>query len=166
MGAESMSAPVLIGLGLWMVGVLLVPFFNKRRQRLGDMAAATIVVEQPRAVLLQDLSETVGSDGAQFTFDPAQLAIYGRYELQTLEAILRDPPKSPEALNRVKEVAKTIQRKINYPMPIGSGGEWDFLLEFYRCQREFLESRQLFGDTRENKFHAEKSEDSEAGRNG
>jgi len=27
-------------------------------------------------------------------------------------------------------------------------------MEFYRQQREFLESRNLFGDTREDKFHA------------
>ncbi|WP_264212314.1 RDD family protein [Leisingera thetidis] len=138
----------------WSLSVLSVPFLNRRRQRLGDMIAGTLVVEQPRAVLLPDLTDSAAGAAAQFVFDAEQLAVYGRYELQTLEAILRDPPKSPQARRHVSEVAQTIRRKIGGLDSLPAGAEWDFLLEFYRQQRAFLESRHLLGDSRENKHHA------------
>ena len=153
-GATGFPWPITTAMLVWTFGVLLVPFFNKRRQRLGDMIAGTIVVDQPKAVLLPDLTQTAtATRGARFVFDPSHLGIYGRYELQTLEQILRDPPKTPEARTRVSEVTQTILKKIDYPERVGRREEWDFLTEFYRQQREYLESRHLFGDSRENKFH-------------
>lgn len=143
----------------YVLGVCLVPFFNKRRQRLGDMIAGTLVVEHPQAQLLPDLTESTTAKGARFTFSPDQLGIYGRYELQTLERILRQPPKTPETRQGVSDVVRTIRRKIRYPDQIAPSDEWEFLTEFYRKQREFLESRQLFGDSRENKFHDQEPSD-------
>lgn len=143
-----------LALGGWMVAVLLVPLFNKKRLRLGDMIAGTLVVDNPKAILLPDLAVRKSKQETTFVFDASHLDIYGRYELQTLEEILREPPKSPQAVTRVSEVARTIQRKINYVDQVLPTDYWDFLSEFYRQQREFLESRQLFGDARESKYHS------------
>jgi uncharacterized RDD family membrane protein YckC len=147
------SGWVGLALTLWMVLVLCVPLFNKRRQRLGDMIAGTLVVDQPTAVLLPDLAATQGTAGVGFVFQPEQLDVYGRFELQTLEQILRNRPKTEEQRQRVSDVVHTIRRKIKFEEDVAARDEWDFLTDFYRQQREFLESRHLFGDTREDKFH-------------
>jgi len=147
------SGWVGLALTLWMVLVLCVPLFNKRRQRLGDMIAGTLVVDQPTAVLLPDLAATQGTTGVGFVFQPEQLDVYGRFELQTLEQILRNRPKTEEQRRRVSDVVHTIRRKIKFEEDVAARDEWDFLTDFYRQQREFLESRHLFGDTREDKFH-------------
>lgn len=147
------SGWVGLALTLWMVLVLCVPLFNKRRQRLGDMIAGTLVVDQPTAVLLPDLAATQGTAGVGFVFQPEQLDVYGRFELQTLEQILRNRPKTEEQGQRVSDVVHTIRRKIKFEEDVAARDEWDFLTDFYRQQREFLESRHLFGDTREDKFH-------------
>lgn len=164
-GAGNFHWFATLAIFLWSFGVLFVPLFNKRRQRLGDMIAGTIVVDQPKTVLLPDLTQTraAASDGARFVFDPSHLGVYGRYELQVLEQILRDPPKTPEARERVAEVVRAILRKIDYPETVARNEEWKFLHEFYRQQREFLESRHLFGDSRENKFHADTGKDNANG---
>lgn len=150
-GAGNTSGSVDLVLLVWFVAVLLVPVFNRRRQRLGDMLADTIVVETPRAVLLPDLSATEARRGYEFRAE--HLGIYGRYELQVLEEVLRTPPKTAEARARLSEIAQTIRRRTGYDETVPEAREWDFLMEFYRAQREFLESRHLFGDSRENKFH-------------
>ena len=147
------SGWVGLALTLWMVLVLCVPLFNKRRQRLGDMIAGTLVVDQPTAVLLPDLAATQGAAGVGFVFQPEQLDVYGRFELQTLEQILRNRPKTEEQRRRVSDVVHTIRRKVKFEEDVAARDEWDFLTDFYRQQREFLESRHLFGDTREDKFH-------------
>lgn len=152
-GAGDISDLTGLGLLVWAVAVLIVPFANRRRQRLGDMVAGTLVVEQPRAVLLPDLAEARASTGAQLLFDPAQLSVYGRFELQALETILRTPPKTAEGRKHVADVARTIRQKIGYKEQVLADGDWPFLLEFYRQQREFLEGRHLLGDSRENKHH-------------
>ena len=150
---SAMDTGIVVGLILsaWTLATVLVPVFNKRKQRLGDMVAGTIVVDNPKLELLPDLTQAAAVRGYEFRAE--HLAIYGRFELQTLEAILRTPPKTPEARKHVSEVAQTIRRRINYDEKLQESHEWDFLMEFYRQQREFLESRNLFGDTRENKFH-------------
>ncbi|WP_151719141.1 RDD family protein [Gemmobacter serpentinus] len=150
-GAANLSLwPGLI-LATWMIATLLVPIINRLNQRIGDMVAGTVVVETPRPQLLPDLSARAATRGYEFRAE--HLDIYGRFELQTLETILRNPPTSPEARKRVSEVAQTIRRRIRYDEDLPPAREWDFLLEFYRQQREYLESRNLFGDERQNKFH-------------
>ena len=152
LSAPGSSGAVSLLLLLWFIGVLFVPVLNRRRQRLGDMLADTIVVDTPRAVLLPDLSTVETRRG--YEFGPEHLDIYGRYELQTLEQVLRDPPKTREGHEKISAVAQTIRRRIAYDEVVPAAREWDFLMDFYRSQREFLESRHLFGDSRENKFHA------------
>ena len=141
-------------LTFWMLGTLLIPVISKRTQRLGDMIAGTLVVDQPATVLLPDLAVQETSNRVDFQFSPEQLGIYGRFELQTLEQILREPPRNKEAIDRLDAVAKTISRKIGYKGQLTPPEYLDFLADFYRQHREFLESKHLFGETREDKFHA------------
>lgn len=153
-GAAGTQGVMNIVLLVWFVGVLFVPVCNRRRQRLGDMMADTIVVDNPRALLLPDLSKTATRHGYEFSAE--HLDVYGRYELQVLEQLLREPPKSDEMRQRVSEVAQTIRRRIGYGETVPASREWDFLMDFYRSQRELLENRHLFGDSREDKFHTGK----------
>lgn len=141
---------------VWMCAIMLFPLMNKRRLRLGDLIAGTLVVDQPKAHLLPDLAAQKPKKDNAFVFDVSHLSIYGRFELQALEGILRERPKTQEAADRVAEVVKTIRRKINHVDPLQKHENWAFLTDFYRQQREYLESRQLFGDARENKYHSKK----------
>lgn len=153
---SQVDGTVRIIMVLWVIGVMIIPFLNKRRQRLGDIIAGTIVIDRPRAVLLPDLATATGV-GRGYEFRTEHLDIYGRFELQTLEEILRHPPTGPEERARVSDVTQTIVRKIRYDEKVPENREWDFLMEFYRQQREFLESKHLFGDSRENKFHTKET---------
>jgi len=137
----------------WVLGVVAFPFFNRKRQRLGDVIAGTIVVEQPKSMLLPDLAHAPGAAAQRFTFLPMHLDFYGRFELQTLESILRDPGKSPTYPVELAKVTAAIIRKIDYVDPVLPEERGAFLMCFYRAQREHLESRRLFGDRREDKNH-------------
>lgn len=138
---------------LWLLVILIVPLANRRRQRLGDMVAGTLVVDNPRPALLPDLA---GGDmsRARFAFQRAHLDIYGRYELQTLEEILRDKRPEHEMEAEIAAITEAVLRKIAYPEKIPPSQRLDFLHAFYRAQREHLETQQLFGDRRADKFHA------------
>lgn len=138
---------------VWILGVVALPFFNRKRQRLGDMIAGTIVVEQPKSVLLPDLARASKVAAQRFTFLPMHLDFYGKFELQTLESILRDPGTSPTYHTELEQVTRAIIRKIEYVDPVLPSERGEFLMCFYRAQREHLESRQLFGDRRADKNH-------------
>lgn len=152
--AQNLTLTFGIILILWTIGVVIVPFANRRNQRLGDMVAGTMVVETPKPRLLPDLSTQAQAAG--YLFEPQHLDIYGRYELQTLEAVLRDPPRTPEAQQRQSEIAQTIRRRIAYDEAVPPARELEFLTAFYRQQRAYLESRNLFGDARADKHHGRK----------
>ncbi|AJC81701.1 RDD domain-containing protein (plasmid) [Rhizobium etli bv. phaseoli str. IE4803] len=141
--------------GLWLLAVVAVPLANRRRQRLGDIIAGTLVVDNPRSVLLADLAVSApaaASSQPAFDFQPEHLDIYGKYELQTLEDVLRDSTKSP-GNEEIAKIVRTITRRIRYTDPVKTGQELVFLNDFYRAQREHLESLKLFGTLRENKYH-------------
>ncbi|OWV70458.1 transporter [Rhizobium sp. R634] len=140
---------------LWLLVVVVVPFTNRRRQRLGDIIAGTLVVDNPRSVLLSDLALSVpaaASSQSAFEFLPEHLDIYGKYELQTLEDVLRDATKTSNT-KEIVQIVRTITRRIRYEDTVKPGQELTFLNEFYRAQREHLESLKLFGTLRENKYH-------------
>lgn len=140
---------------LWLLVVVIVPFANRRRQRLGDIIAGTLVVDNPRSVLLSDLAlsaPAAASSQPAFEFLPEHLDVYGKYELQTLEDVLRDSTKNSRH-QEIAQIVRTIIRKIQYQDPVKPGQELLFLNEFYRAQREHLESLKLFGTLRENKYH-------------
>lgn len=140
---------------VWLLVVVIVPLANRRRQRIGDMIAGTLVVDNPRSVLLSDLalsSPAKASSQPAFEFLPEHLDIYGKYELQTLEDVLRDTTKKPNTEEIIK-IVRTITKRIRYEDAVKPGQEMLFLNDFYRAQREHLESLKLFGKARENKYH-------------
>lgn len=145
---------------LWIVGLILVPAFNRRRQRVGDLIANTYVVYQPRALLMPDLSTEARAEVAaeRFRFQTRHLEHYGAYELQVLEQILQAVPgqaAGPDALARWREnltaIADRVRAKTEYEDRVAPGDEEAFLRAFYTAQRAFLESRRLFGDDRADK---------------
>ena len=78
------------------------------------------------------------------TASEAELAVYGIFELQELERVLRG--KDARAM---REVADTIRAKIGRPV-----AEEDdvFLLSYYRQLKARLERKLLFGKRREDKY--------------
>lgn len=141
---------------IWGGIFLLMPLFNRDSLRTGDMVAGTWVVEAPKPVLLPDLVEERSDRGAptaeeDFRFTPAQLDVYGIYELQTLEEILR---RTDADAARVRvEVSSRIRKKIDWKR---RGTELPpdpklFLDAFYKALRAHLERRMLFGVRRRDK---------------
>ena len=151
MSSTAVSGVFDVILLLWMGGVLMVPFLNKPVQRLGDMLAGTVVVENPRPKLMPDLSLTRAAP--ELVFTAGQLDIYGRHELQVLEQLLRRRPKAKAELKNLEEVTRAICRRIGFAPAPAAAGQWDFLMAFSRHQRASLETRNLFGDRREDKNH-------------
>ncbi len=139
----------------WTFVFLLLPLFNKDRLRVGDLIAGTRVVMQPRVVLLPDLvaeaapgqAATVASARA-YAFGDAQLAVYGIYELQVLEGVLRGQADRAHAV-AIQTVAEKIRAKIAYDQPVTD--DEVFLRDFYAALRGHLEQKMLFGHRREDK---------------
>ncbi len=148
----------------WVVMAFLIPLFNPHRQRLGDLLAGTHVIHLPQPVLLKDLARDAPEpreQGRKLTFLSHQLDHYGAFELQTLEGLLRadDRQLSPAAYANHRKTLATIiekiRRKIGYGDPVPPEDHAAFLKAFYTAQRAHLEQRQLFGDRRADKHHAE-----------
>lgn len=130
---------------LWVAGFVLIPVLNRERRRVGDLLAGTMVVREPKARLLADLTSTE-SAGVEVRFTPEQLAKYGVYELQVLEELLRDRKVNFDSFALV---AEKIRRKIGW-----QGAEIQpeaFLRAFYEAQRTRLEHDLLLGRARERK---------------
>jgi len=146
--------------GGWAFVFLFMPVFNKDRLRIGDMIAGTRVVMQPKAVLVPDLAgEAVAvpfwapagtKPRAAYTFSDAQLGIYGIYELQVLEGVLRTNPGEASHVEAVRTVSEKVRQKIRYDGQVVDDEQ--FLREFYAAQRAHLEQKLLFGQRREDKF--------------
>ncbi|MEE2525673.1 RDD family protein [Hyphobacterium sp. HN65] len=155
LAAGGLGAIWTLVLLVWIAILLIVPLTNRKRQRLGDILANTYVVRQPKIVLLPDLSASTQAD--EFSFTPAQLDHYGRFELQTLETLLRanplDKPVKAEMGKTITEVAAQIAKKIGFDETIPEGRALAFLHAFYTAQRAFLEQKQLFGEVRADKHH-------------
>ncbi len=140
----------------WMLIFTFMPLFNRDRLRVGDMVGGTWVITAPKATLLPDLAEASGQRlrseqaPAEYAFSSEQLDAYGIYELQTLEKVLRQ--QSSNAASVREEVAKRIQRKINWtPPPTLQVDAQAFLQAFYTAQRGRLEAQVLFGKRRKDK---------------
>ncbi len=148
-GAEGAAGWAATG---WLLVFLLFPFFNKDRMRAGDLIAGTWVLDAPKQKLAETMSTsgTVATGtseltGTQYRFGEDELSVYGEYELQTLERVLRDG--RPQA---IEAVAETICRKIGWNP--GSGDERAFLEAFYAQLRARLESDMRFGKRKADKF--------------
>ena len=129
---------------IWFLIFALFPFFNRDRLRCGDLIAGTWVVEAPKRKLEQALSVGDGArgrsaeTGANYRFSDADLAVYGEYELQVLERVLREG-----RADALRDVAQTICGKIGWSA--GAGDERAFLEAYYAQLRARLETGMRFG---------------------
>jgi len=127
---------------IWSGIFLFFPLFNRDRLRVGDLVAGTWVVRTAMPKLAEDL---VGSgQRARRIFPEAALGLYGIYELQTLEQVLRN--EQPDA---VATVARTIREKAGLP---DDGDDYGFLSDYYAALCVRLEAGLLVGRRRESKF--------------
>ena len=129
---------------IWTLIFVFFPLFNRDRMRIGDLLAGTWVVRAPKKELQGDVGH-VWEGAPQFQFTDAQLDVYGVFELQTLEKVLRD--SRPEAIT---PVAAAIRRKLGLP----DTGEHDyaFLAAYYNAARTRMERGLLFGKRKLDKY--------------
>lgn len=135
---------MVLGL-LWALCLSLFLFFNKDRMRMGDLIAGTWVVDDQRRKLKQTVMSVATDERLVFTRE--ELSVYGIYELQELERIVRE--RDPKAM---AAVAETIRGKIGRTSVQES--DEDFLNVYYSSLRAHLERDLLFGKRRENKYQA------------
>jgi len=127
---------------LWSGIFLFFPIFNRDRLRVGDLLAGTWVVR----VAKQDLgADLMARDSVQprRTFSAEALNLYGVYELQTLESVLRHGRS--EALFTV---ADAIRRKAGLP---DDGDDYGFLSDYYTALCAHLERGLMVGKRRASK---------------
>lgn len=140
---------------VWIFALVAVPLLHPDRRRIGDLVAGTMVVVLPKGRLLTDLGRAsrpriaAPAQPARYVFTREQLEIYGNYELQVLEDVLR--ATGFDRHQTFATVCEKIKRKIGWPE-----SEWDvdahvFLKDFYRAQRARLEQRMLLGNRKERK---------------
>ena len=128
---------------LWSGIFLFVPLFNRDRLRLGDLVAGTWVVRDTRGKIGHDLTAI---QRERRTFSEAALALYGIYELQTLEEVLRS-----NRAEAIETVAAMIRAKADLP---ADGDDRGFLEDYYAALCVRLERAMLLGRRREDKFAA------------
>ncbi len=127
---------------VWSGIFLFFPLFNRDRLRIGDLIAGTWVVRTAGARLGADLVQ--GVERPRRTFTDAALNLYGVYELQTLEDVLR--------AGREDSIA-TVARAIRDKAGIDEwGNDREFLSDYYAALCARLEGGLLVGRRRENKF--------------
>lgn len=126
----------------WTGIFLFFPLFNRDRLRVGDLLAGTWVVNIARGKLGADL---VAARAAQprRSFSDAALDLYGIYELQTLEQVLRNGQEEA-----VATVAATIRRKAGLA---NDGDDHGFLSDYYAALCARLERGMLVGRRRADK---------------
>ncbi|GGO98701.1 RDD family protein [Stakelama pacifica] len=134
---------VALGLG-WSCLFLFFPVFNRDRLRAGDLIGGTWVVESPKQDLGIDLVAHTGDRADLLMFSDAELSVYGQYELQRLEAVLRSDEEET-----IRTVADAIRGKL---------GRWDnvrdraFLQSYYAQSRARFERNLLMGRRKRDKF--------------
>ena len=138
---------------IWVSIFAIFPLFNKDRLRCGDLIAGTWVIQNvkrnlggvvaPSAEVIAD--PVNGKVTTRYEFSDEDLSVYGEYELQTLESVLRNG--TDEAL---ETVTNSICTKIGWEP--GSGDERIFLEAYYTALRAKLERGMRFGKRRKDKF--------------
>ena len=142
MGAAGIAATA------WFLIFALFPLFNRDRLRAGDLIAGSWVVEAPKRKLEAAMSVAPASAAAPdpasaYRFGEAELSVYGEYELQMLERVLRDD--RPEAMQAVYE---TICGKIGWTPGNDARA---FLEAYYRALRQRLETGMRMGKRKADK---------------
>jgi uncharacterized RDD family membrane protein YckC len=127
---------------LWTGIFLFFPLFNRDRLRVGDLLAGTWVVNTIRAKLGTDLV-AARAEQPRRVFSDAALDLYGIYELQTLENVLRNGQEEA-----IVTVAATIRRKAGLP---DDGDDYAFLSDYYAALCARLERGMMVGRRREDK---------------
>lgn len=129
----------------WSMILLFFPLFNRDRLRVGDLLAGTWVVHRAKAQLGHDLAASAAeSPRPRRIFTDAQLDLYGIYELQTLEEVLRGGQN-----DAIVTVAAAIRRKAGLP---DDGDDYGFLSDYYAALCARLERGMMVGLRREDKF--------------
>jgi hypothetical protein len=132
----------------WFLIFALMPLFNRDGLRAGDIVAGSWVVEAPRRRLEPAMSLQPDGEAearSPFLFSDAELSVYGEYELQTLERLLReDRADALEAVHRT--VAGKIGREAHW------GQERAFLEAYYGQLRARLEAGLRMGRRKTDKF--------------
>lgn len=132
----------------WTLLFLFFPLFNRDKLRAGDLIAGTwVVVNERRKIgdeLLSDDPQALAAQARIAPFTPEELAVYGQFELQKLEEVLRQQDN-----DTMTTVAMAIRRKL--------GREDDrhdaaFLNAYYTALRQHLERKLLFGQRKADKF--------------
>jgi len=128
---------------LWSGIFLFFPLMNHDRLRVGDLVGGTWVVQTARTKLAADIGAGETIARSRRSFSSSALDLYGVYELQTLEEVLR--VGRPEA---IATVAATIRRKADMP---DDGDDIGFLTDYYRALCARLERGMMLGRRRDNK---------------
>ena len=129
---------------LWSGTFLFFPLFNRDRLRVGDLLAGPWVVRVTKRALGADIAAGDQRERPRRQFTAAALDLYGIYELQTLERVLRED--SDDALTTV---AAAIRRKAGLP---DDRDDRAFLADYYAALCIHLERGLSVGQRRENKF--------------
>jgi uncharacterized RDD family membrane protein YckC len=141
--AEGLADTFLVLFALLWSGIFLFfPLFNRDRLRVGDLVGGTWVVRTDKAALTADLVGTAFQP--RRTFSAAALNLYGIYELQTLEEVLRN--ENPEA---IITVAHAIRAKAGIP---DDGDDYAFLSDYDAALCAHLERQLMVGQRRESKL--------------
>ncbi|VVT29312.1 conserved membrane hypothetical protein [Sphingomonas aurantiaca] len=127
---------------LWTGIFLFFPLFNRDRLRIGDLVAGTWVVQTAVSTLAADLA--LANDLPRRIFSETALALYGNYELQALEDVIR----GGDDLARIT-VAAAIRRKAGLP---DDGDDDGFLADYYAALCARLEGGLLVGRRRLDKL--------------
>lgn len=128
----------------WSGIFLLFPLFNRDRLRVGDLVGGTWVVRTERSKLGADIAAAQSAERRQFS--DAALDLYGVYELQTLEDVLRSG-----RAEAIETVAAAIRRKAGL---MYDGDDTGFLTDYYAALCARLERQLLLGKRREDKYAA------------
>lgn len=126
----------------WSGIFLFFPLFNRDKLRVGDLIAGTWVVQSVSGKLGHDL--VAGKERPRRTFSEAALGLYGVYELQTLEDVLRGGRD-----DAIATVAWTIRNKAGIA---DDGDDFGFLSDYYAALCARLERGLMLGRRREDKF--------------
>ncbi|MEC3912546.1 RDD family protein [Sphingobium sp. CR2-8] len=126
----------------WTGIFLFFPLFNRDRLRVGDLLAGTWVVNTVRAKLGTDLVAARAQQPRR-VFTDAALDLYGIYELQMLENVLRG-----DQWDAIVTVAATIRHKAGLA---DDGDDHGFLHDYYAALCARLERGMLVGRRRADK---------------
>ncbi|MCT2399035.1 RDD family protein [Novosphingobium mangrovi (ex Huang et al. 2023)] len=135
----------------WLLLFLLFPLFNRDVLRAGDVIAGSWVLERPRQKLeaamtdLRDKDADAQASRHRYQFDDEQLAVYGEFELQALERVLRE-----DRQQSIDTVYQTIAEKIG--RNDGWNDEKAFLEDYYAQLRARLEGGMRMGRRKADKF--------------